>query len=271
MEFGCKLSPHDVRDFKLKATPAGAVLLPEEYICDLKIQIKNQKSVSSCVAHATSSILEHHANGEYELSTNFFYGGQKAICGRCEGKGMYLRDACKIAANYGDMLLEDCPGNTEVPNCYSVAEEALQDTAKTTRAKEFRISKYFSCSSIDEIKQAIYNHGPVLASYKWYNTFKVDKNGKLTGKQSGDPSYHAIMIYGYITEGFLCQNSWGKSWGKDGRFLVPYDIPVSEARGFVDLVNDINIDDIVEPKRNKILDILYKCINFILNLIKKKN
>lgn len=268
MEFGCKLSPHDLRDFKLKA---AAVKLPEEYICDLKVSVKNQKSVSSCVAHATSSILEHHAGGKYELSTNFFYGGQKAICGREDGKGMYLRDACKIAADYGDMLLEDCPGNTEVPECYSIAEEALQDKIKSARAKEFRILKYFSCSSIDDIKQAIYNHGPVLAAYKWYNTFKVDSNGKLIGAQTGSYGYHAVMIYGYDSEGFWCLNSWGKSWGKDGRFLVPYDIKVTEARGFVDFVNDINIDDIVEPKQNKILNIFYKCINFILNLIKKKN
>lgn len=269
MEFGCKLSPRDVRDFKIKAMPAGAAQLPEEYICDLNINVKNQKSVSSCVAHAVSSILEYHAKGKHELSTNFIYGAQSVICGRSEGKGMFLRDACKIVTNHGDMLLDDCPGNTEVPKCYEIAEQALNDNVKAERAKVFRISKYFSCSNINEIKQAIYNHGPVLASYKWFKTFKVNKDGKLIGERKGDHSYHAVMIYGYTSEGFLCQNSWGKSWGKDGRFIAPYEIPVAEARGLVDYLNDVDLGDIIEPKRNDFLDFIYKFINFILNLFRK--
>lgn len=268
MEYGCKLSLCDLRDYRI-TEPAGASALPEEYICELRAPVKNQRSVSSCVAHAVSSILEYHANGKHKLSTNFIYGGQRTICGRGEGKGMYLRDACKIVKDYGDMLLEDCPGNDEVPKCYSIADEALNDESKVACSKVFRIVKYFSCSSIKDIQKAIYTYGPVLASYKWYDTFKVNKDGVLTGEQKGDHSHHAVMIYGYTPEGFWCQNSWGKSWGKDGRFFVPYEYKVSEARGFVDLDNDSETQDLIQPKRNAFLDLIYKILNCIINMFKK--
>lgn len=269
MDSGCRLSPHDLRDFKLKTASVGTAALPEEYVCDLKAPVKNQKRVSSCTAHAVSSILEHHAEGKYKLSTNFLYGAKRSVCNHT-GKGMYLRDACKIVTDYGDMLLEDCSGNTEVPKCYDIAEEALCDAAKLERATAFRVLKYFSCSSVEDIKYAIYNHGPVLASMKWYyNTFKVDKNGRLIGEQTGDHFYHAVMVYGYTPEGFWCQNSWGTGWGKKGRFFVPNSIKFTEVRGFVDLANNAELEDLIEPKRTYILNFFYKCINFILNLFKK--
>jgi hypothetical protein len=111
----------------------------------------------------------------------------------------------------------------------------------------------------------LYHHGPVLASFKWYNSFKVTKDGKLAGEHKGSYSYHAVVSYGYTNEGFLCQNSWGTGWGNSGRFLVPYTIKVVEARGFVDLDNDNEVRDLVEPKRTAFLDVLYKLFNFIIN------
>jgi hypothetical protein len=52
------------------------------------------------VAHATSSILEYFNYKEIQdsrqLSTDFIYGMQGIKFNRLE-KGMYLRDACKIA------------------------------------------------------------------------------------------------------------------------------------------------------------------------------
>ena len=116
-----------------------------------------------------------------------------------------------------------------------------------------------------EIKQAILNYGPVLASIKWYDTFKTNKDGVLVGNQSGDYGYHAIMIYGWNSTGFLCQNSWGTLWGNKGRFILPYSIPVAEARSVVDAESP----DIVKPHRNTFFDIVYKIINIILNMFRK--
>lgn len=264
MEFGCKLSNYDIRDYKLKSGVASSSVLPDSYSCPLLAPVKNQGAVSSCVAHATSSILEYHAVHDKSLSTNFIYGIQHQLCGH-DGKGMYLRDACKIALKYGDMFEEDCPGNTEVPNCYSIAEGALQDETKAASSYKHRILKYFTCKDNDEIKHALYNYGPVLGSIKWYNNFKTDKDGVLRGEQSGKYGYHAIMIYGYTPEGFWCQNSWGKSWGKGGRFFLPNDIKIREARGFVDFEND---EELVVPSDNTFMEVMYKIVNCVMNFLK---
>lgn len=264
MQFGCILSPYDSRDYKLKAGVTNTDL-PAEYSCPLKTEVKNQQSVCSCVAHATSSILEYHSTPHVDLSTNFIYGLQKKLFNR-DGKGMMLRDACKIAADYGDALLEDCPGNTEVPSCYSVANEAFVDQDKLNKASNYRILKYFLCLNNRDIKYALYNYGPVLGSIKWYNTFKVDANGVLTGEQKGSYGYHAVMVYGYTEDGFWCQNSWGKNWGKNGRFFVPNNIKFREARGFVDWNGS---DELKEPNPNGIFNLLYKCLNAIINFFEK--
>jgi hypothetical protein len=34
---------------------------------------------------------------------------------------------------------------------------------------------------------------------------------------------HAIAIVGYTSQGFIIQNSWGKSWGNEGFALLPYE------------------------------------------------
>ena len=89
LSLGCKLSPVDLRDYKICA---GAQL-PDSFELDFSdIKVKNQGSVSSCVAHAMSTILEYHAHSNYQLSTNFIYGIRKALYNQ-QGKGMYLRDA----------------------------------------------------------------------------------------------------------------------------------------------------------------------------------
>lgn len=265
MQFGCILSPFDLRDFKIKA---AATALPDTYTCPIDVKVKSQGSVGSCVAHAVSSILEYHTNAAVSLSTNFLYGIQKKLFNR-DGKGMILRDACKIAVEYGDMLLEDCPGNVEVPKCHGIAAEAFEDKDKLERAITYHISNYFLCSNAEEIKQALVNHGPVLASMKWYNNYKTDKNGVLYGDQSGSYNYHAIMVYGYTPEGFWCQNSWGKTWGKGGKFFVPNNIKFNEARGFVDCDGCGTHDDIHVPKRNWLFDIFYKGINVLVNIVYK--
>lgn len=262
---GCLKSPIDVRDYKIAGS--GKEDLPEEYEINILPRIKNQKHVNSCVAHSTSSILEYYENiagRDQRLSTNFIYGIQKSECGY-EGQGMYLRDACKIVCKYGDMLEDDCPGNNEVPKCWDVAEKALANTEYKDIAQTFKIKSYFSCTSNNAIKKAIMNYGPVLASIHWYDSYEPDKNGVLATDKVGDSGYHAIMIYGWDKIGFKCQNSWGKSWGNDGRFTAPYIIKIEEARCFVDEIDT----KVIIPKRNAILDFFYKIINIILNLFKK--
>ena len=265
---GCIPSGIDLRDYKISA--AGANLLPDSYICANIPMVKNQGSVSSCVAHAVSSILETFdaLDGSYhELSTNFIYGAEKSICGR-EGQGMLLRNACKIVKEYGTPPEVLCKGNDEVPKAYEIAEAALSNTEILGRAWYFHIDSYYNCNTVESTKKAIYKYGPVLACVKWYDDFKV-KDGVLTSTLNGAYGYHAVMLYGWNEKGYLMQNSWGKDWGHNGRAVIPFDFPITEVKALVDSSMDIDQSDIIIPKRNKFLDIVYHIINWILNLFRK--
>ena len=242
--------------------------LPESFSLSNLPRVKNQENVCSCVAHAMSSIMEYFEQGKTDLSTNFIYGIQKKICGY-SGTGMYLQNACKIAQKYGDMLEKDCPGNDEVPTCYQIAENAFSYKDKRDEAYIYKVKNYFNCKSVEDIKKAIYRYGPVLGSIKWYDDYQCDKNGVLFRDNTKKSSYgyHAIMIYGWTKEGFLCQNSWGEKWGNKGRFILPYSISFAEAKGFADADNDINI---IVPKINTALDFTSKGINKFLKTLKIK-
>ena len=62
----------------------------------------------------------------------------------------------------------------------------------------------------------------------------------------------------------------GASWGNGGRFILPYEYGIEEARGIVDEANEINLEEIIVPKNNEFLDIFYKIINWIINLFTQK-
>ena len=43
-----------------------------------------------------------------------------------------------------------------------------------------------------------------------------------------------MVIYGWNKQGWKIQNSWGTSWGNQGRAILPYDTKLSEAYGVID-------------------------------------
>ena len=253
----------DLRDYKIAAAAAE---YPESYSCGDLPPVKNQRHVSSCVAHATAEILEvfnkKETNNFVQLSTNFIYGMQGVACGRKQS-GMYLRDACKIVKEYGNPLETTIPGNTEQPTCTDVLTEQLNEEVYK-EAKKFKIKSYARCKTDNEIKHALINYGPVLASIKWYNKYQFDDN-KLIFDTTSPFGYHAIMIYGYNKEGWLCQNSWGDHWGIGGLFLYPYESKLTEAWSFV----DADSTDVIKPTKVNWIKKLYKILNFILNLCRR--
>lgn len=263
--FGALKPKVDVRDYAVAA--AGAEY-PDSYHVEHMPSIKNQRSVSSCVAHATSTILEYFnkaETGEYnELSTDFIYGMQGVAYGRSL-PGMYLRDACKIAKNYGDPLKTTIGGNTEQPQCTEKLQKALTDEVYAEAAIS-KIKSYAKCSTENAIKHALMNYGPVLACIKWYKSYTFDANKVIRFDTSTTSGYHAIVICGWDEHGWICQNSWGEHWNRTGRFKYPFKSKLEEAWSFVDADNE----DILKPKRNKILDVIYSVFNFIANIFKRK-
>ena len=253
----------DLRDYKVAAATTE---LPKRFSIPFLPDVKNQKNVGSCVAHATSSILEYFNKMEtgenIPLSTDFIYGMQGIIFERLDS-GMFLRDACKIVKDYGDCFKSTISTNTEQPKCTEKLKEKLNDEIYK-EANILKIASYARCKNDNAIKHALLNYGPILASVKWYDDFKVDNKNVIHMNTNTNYGYHAIMIYGWDENGWLCQNSWGKTWNGTGRFIYPYSSPLAETWSFVDAANS----DVIVPANNSILNIFYRIINRIINFLK---
>lgn len=271
--FGCKISPVDLRDYKIDRSYIVATELPETYSSMNIHRIQNQGAIGSCVAHALSTILEHHDDNKCKLSTNFIYGLQNRLYG-CTGKGENTRIALNIVKDYGDPKRSLCNGNNEVPDVYEIANEAFDDKEIMEDAYRHKIKSYVRLIGDNDIKYALMNYGPVIAAIKWYKDSKYDLvTGFLNSDKKSMLSYHSIVIYGWDKDGWLCQNSWGANWGNHGLFKLKYSYGVDEAFGIIDdesLGSDY--PEIVHPTYgSNTLEIVLKFINKIINLVLGRN
>ena len=269
--YGCLLSPTDLRDYKLNKLSICKTTFPESFSSIDNHVIKNQGAVCSCTAHAVASILESFDKNRCTLSTNFIYGIRNRLYNDT-GRGQTIRCALKIAKDYGTMQKYLCPGNNEVDNVFSIASEAFDDPEKMEDAYKHKISKYVKLNSEKDIKFALMNYGPIVACIRWSsnNTFNKSTSIMTFNYDSGF-SYHAIMIYGWNGDCWLCQNSWGSSWGNNGLFkLHMYDDCIKEAYALIDDKSlDSSSNYIIIPSKTNITEHILKFLNGIINWFKE--
>ena len=259
---GVVKSPYDIRDYKIVAVSD----LPEEY-STAKVHVKNQRSESTCVAHALSSVIEYHykklTKMSRSFSTEFIYGYRESSY--YIGDGMVIRDALKTIQKYGDPYQSDCIGNNNV----EVAMTRVDADVETLKefAKPHKISAYVRLNTIDEMKTAIMNHGPIVVSMTWHGGYKL-VNNVYTYDNNNAYGRHCVMIYGWNKDGWLVQNSWGMSFGENGRFIVPYSFKFNEAWGIIDDIDDTKVE-VITPSKNKFKRLVYSVINIAVNVFIK--
>ena len=195
--FGCRLSQKDLRDAKFKKSLLDKINLPVSYKINTKMQrIKDQGVISSCVAHAITTILEYYCkDDDTKLSTNFIYGIRNKLYNESY-EGMTFRSACKIVNKYGDMLYDDCPGNNEITEVFDIAEKAFSSKSKLRHAYKHRIKSYINLfNSKIFIKYFIANYGPVLGSVPWHMLYEFeDDKHTIKFNKLSKTAYHAIVI-----------------------------------------------------------------------------
>jgi hypothetical protein len=254
--FGAIKSPFDARDYKLVASATET--FPETFELP-KVTVKNQGSVGSCVAHASSSVVEYHHKKQHNekvvFSTEFIYGLRDF--GYYIGEGMYIRNALNTLRKYGDVPLADLKGNHKCDKAMEIVNEKFDDLVD--KAYPNRISSYFRAYDENAMKSALMNHGYLLVGMRWHKGAKlVDGVYTPTDEVSGG---HAIVIYGWNKKGWLAHNSWGGSWGNKGRFIIPFGFKFDEVWGVTDNITD----NIVKPKSGRLWGIIYKIYNAIVN------
>lgn len=254
-------SSYDIRDYTIKASSN----FPETFSVDILPPIKNQWSQSTCVAHALSSAIEYHHQRQHgfyvPFSTEFIYGFRSN--GDYVGDGMDVRDALNTILKYGDVYEEDCKGNHNYKKAMENVSKDIDHLKEL--AYPHRISGYFKINTVDELKTALMSHGVVVVSMRVYDGHRLVKD-VYTYDNTKDYGSHCVFIYGWNKKGWLVQNSWGKWYGWDGRFIIPFDFKFTQMWGITDNITDGNI---IKPKKNKWLNVIYKIINKVVNLFQK--
>ena len=256
-QFGCIPSGYDVRDYKLNIADDS---VPRQFEYPV-LGIKNQKDTPRCTVFASSELVEYcyyRINNQYiKFSTDFIYAHKDD-----DTPGMKIRDALKVLQIYGDVPDVMLSGNHD--STYARDKVEANKEYLYPLAESHRISAYFKLVSIEDVKYAICSCAPVIAGMHWCGGTIVDRYGQLSYDVTAGYTNHAVLIIGYNSIGFVVQNSWGKAWGKDGTFLIPYQDYyelVFEAYGVTN-----NMEIIKYPKiKNKIL---YITINKIVNGVK---
>jgi hypothetical protein len=229
-----KKSPKDLRDFKYSEIQEDAEI--PLYI-DLRdsFGVMNQGTTSKCVAYACAALkyYQEKINNKrnIEFAPDFIYERKELA-----GDGMHLRNACKILKEIG------CCRR-------SVYESSVELSTRLRDAENWKIDSYAAVSSIEDCKRAIALQGPVLIMTKCYN------NGPMFWKDDGknkNANYHATLLVGYGSNGFILQNSWGSGWGKRGYTNFPFSDfgEIAEAWTMVDMDKVVMPDAYVDIINN---------------------
>jgi cathepsin B len=187
--------------------------------------IRDQQSCGSCWAFAGSEAMSDRvciASGGAEnfvLSPEDFVECNTANMG-CNGG--YLGVTWKYLESTGivtDSCLPYTSGNGKSGACPTSCSNSEAWVKHMCQAGTITKS-----TTVAEIKNDIYAHGPVETGFTVYGDFMNYKSGvyyHVSGLMKGG---HAVKILGWgNAEGmdyWLCANSWNTSWGEDGFFRI---------------------------------------------------
>ncbi len=73
-----------------------------------------------------------------------------------------------------------------------------------------------------QIKQALCEHGPLIAAVNVTDQFQHYTSGLFDEQDPGEIN-HAVMIVGWNQLGWIVRNSWGPGWGQAGYINIAFD------------------------------------------------
>jgi Papain family cysteine protease len=135
--------------------------------------------------------------------------------------GSSCRGAIRGWKNMGVCSDKDWPYKSDAPGQLTIdrAYEARSNTLGAYYRLRAEISDYHA--ALNEVG-AIYLSASVHAG--WFKPKAKKKNALAVIQPSRDiEGGHAFAVVGYNSDGFIVQNSWGKSWGSDGFALWRYE------------------------------------------------
>lgn len=226
LNFIVKKDPHDSRDLFCKVSNNSNI----KNKVDLRrwcSPIEDQLHLGSCVGQAIVGAFELminklHPENFKDLSRLFVYYNARLLEDYVdEDVGVYVRDGIKAVHKWGVCTEELWPylinKFADTPSVISYLD-----------AKERLIDSYYRINSIDDMIASLGLEIPVVTGIQVFGNFdrlESDAIIRLPDDKDEILGGHAITIVGYDNNKkyFICRNSFGKDWGDQGYFYMPYD------------------------------------------------
>lgn len=169
-----------------------SLTLPDEYDFTefLNIYCKDQKNKPHCVPYSIGLSIE--TRKKLNSINDFWIDTDDIFSQYGNENGMMIRDALKYIKNIGYKC-------------------------KNSDNRE-QILSYGKLHSFLAVKQSVYINGPCIIGLPVRNEFANDfwNGSDLLGG-------HAIACVGWTTDSFILMNSWGSSFGFNGKCYIPFD------------------------------------------------
>jgi len=191
--------------------------------------VYDQGRLNSCTAHAVAAAIQFARMKEglmptFTPSRLFIYYNTRVMTSTVACNcGVPVRDAIKSVGRQGacpdEMWPYDIGRFMEPPRhrCFLAAAHH--------KAVEYRRMP----RDLHEMKGCLASGHPFVFGFSVYKNFEsseVKRTGRVQMPKRGEGyvTGHAVMAVGYddAQQRFIARNSWGRAWGMDGYFTMPY-------------------------------------------------
>ncbi|HNW40150.1 MAG TPA: C1 family peptidase [Candidatus Omnitrophota bacterium] len=190
--------------------------------------IEDQGNLGSCTANALAGnieFLDNLGDSKYaDASRLFIYYNERELKGNQDyDVGASLRDGIKTLKKTGYCWEKTWP--------YKIALfDRKPPLACYQEARQHSIQSYHRINNLQEMLICLSQGYPFVFGFTVYESFEslaVKRTGVAKMPKKGERVLggHAVMAAGYNLQEkrFLVRNSWGRGWGKEGYFTMPFE------------------------------------------------
>lgn len=192
--------------------------------------VYDQGKLGSCTAQAVAALCQYREieqNGSAPNPSRLeIYYWTRFILGTVNyDSGGTLRDAIKAVHRYG--IAKETTWPYEISNFMVKPNEAARKEAEAHKIVDTAYARVLQDQYV--LRATLAAGNPIVFGFTVYESFMseaVAKSGVVPMPEDDEKvrGGHAVVLIGYDDDkaSFLVKNSWGKSWGYQGNFWLPY-------------------------------------------------